>query len=702
MGLLLDPGTPQLDSPEAAAVTAAIVGNNAISGEPTGFRNPSAAIVTAVPGDRTITLTGDTEAYYNGQRIAALVPGWVSPAHAANSAVNLFLGYDGTTFAWGTSWNGRMPIAIGVSNGTTILFYLRECHGLTMDAPTHLHLHSTIGTYKKSGTTISGIQLASTTAANRRPAVSETVLADEDLDTTLPQLAAGSYTRLALTGSAIDAFTTGEAEIIPVTGNQAFYNLNTGGVWSQASAGSNGHTSVWLFAVPVTADTQSQAYRYVWVQGQSIGDLNSQLALTPSSLNLGQLLSASAELICVSQIIVRNQASNWHVVQVRDIIGTRSSQLSILAGNFAPATHPTDPTAHPYTVMTGAFTAVAGGRYQTEGTFGVADPLDPAVNQQYEVLIGSGAATIGGVAHLPSRLPVVRRYDGAAWATLPAVATGGLTVDGTPFSSDFSNVFTAHPTAGIKLPASTIISSTRNINTEFSMVKMVSAVSNPNPAFSVGEYLYCLPSTTTYGARAVFATDNATPWYLFSDGSFLYLSLSTTDTVNCFKSAYQGQFNAGVMTGQGSCSGTVTVSACPLYGNSILFSIALNGVHTNAGNAFVLMSGSALLSGIFFGTIPNGANRFDISMVGARPGTATGTTCRAWLYVANLTTGVSYAWFVSNISLPTLRITKLLSEISTSQNDTIILNVCYANINNVAANGNGTYVSGSALVLTFY
>jgi hypothetical protein len=318
-----------------------------LTGEPTGFLRPDLVTVTGNVTDRTITLTGTTEAYWCGELVTALVPGWVSPVHAENSPINLYLGYDGTAFAWAPDWSGRMPIAIGLSNGTAIVAYIRETHGCVMDAVTHLHLHATVGTYRKSGGGLTGLTLDSATPANRRPIVGTSLLVDEDLETALPAGTA-SYTQFRLTGAAgADVITIGASDIIPTTGTLVNYNQWTGATWQQTSAGANGHVSVWLFAMPVTADAESQAYRYIWVQGQSTGDLASQKALSPVDLNLGKLIAVSPEMICLQQVVVRNQAGDWRVVFARSWTGTRLSLTSGPAGSFAPGSHLLDIYAHP-------------------------------------------------------------------------------------------------------------------------------------------------------------------------------------------------------------------------------------------------------------------------------------------------------------------------------------------------------------------
>ena len=86
------------------------------------------------------------------------------------------------------------------------------------------------------------------------------------------------------------------------------------------------------------------------------------------------------------------------------------------------------------------FTAEVGGRYQVEGTATITDPstrIDEtalAAGDSYEVWIGSGNVTIGGVVYLASRAPIRRRWTGTAWATPLLYSSDAVTFNaGTSF-----------------------------------------------------------------------------------------------------------------------------------------------------------------------------------------------------------------------------------------------------------------------------
>jgi hypothetical protein len=51
--------------------------------------------------------------------------------------------------------------------------------------------------------------------------------------------------------------------------------------------------------------------------------------------------------------------------------------------------------------------------------------------QSYHVFVATGTATIGGVAHGPSRLPIIRIYNGSSWVTLPVTVATNATLNGT-------------------------------------------------------------------------------------------------------------------------------------------------------------------------------------------------------------------------------------------------------------------------------
>jgi hypothetical protein len=82
-------------------------------------------------------------------------------------------------------------------------------------------------------------------------------------------------------------------------------------------------------------------------------------------------------------------------------------------------------------VRSTSFTAVPFARYTTTGTVTVTDPSSPSTGDFYHTTVLSGTATIGGVAHGPSRLPIIRIYNGSSWVTLPVTVATNATLNGT-------------------------------------------------------------------------------------------------------------------------------------------------------------------------------------------------------------------------------------------------------------------------------
>ena len=82
-------------------------------------------------------------------------------------------------------------------------------------------------------------------------------------------------------------------------------------------------------------------------------------------------------------------------------------------------------------VSSANFTAATGTCYVTTATLTVSDPASASTGDNYQVIIGAGTCTIGGVAYAPSRIEVVRYYNGSAWVTSPSVYSDNLTLNGT-------------------------------------------------------------------------------------------------------------------------------------------------------------------------------------------------------------------------------------------------------------------------------
>ena len=309
--------------------------------DPTGFLDPSLASASYDYTTRQITLSGTYEAVWKGSKVDSISGTWVSPAHTATNGV-WFLYYDGANVIWSqTSWTfDKLMIASAYYDGTVNSFGMNEMHGV-MDWRAHRTLHLTTGTFLLSGADMSDYTLNSTTPVNRRPLVSAATVLDEDVSTVINAITLESYNRFYLTGaSAVGTFAFNATDIIPVTGARPNYNQFTGGAWQQTPLSSNAYAAVWLIAIPVTSDANSQKFRYLWVQPQSESTtLGTIQALSPSSVNLNGLSTNVAEIVFVGKVIVRYlgaPTNNWTVISVEKLVGTKISQ-SAVTGNFLTA-----------------------------------------------------------------------------------------------------------------------------------------------------------------------------------------------------------------------------------------------------------------------------------------------------------------------------------------------------------------------------
>jgi len=318
----------------------------------TGFSSPKDVVVAGDATNRIITLTGTTTAYYLGNLVSALVSGWVSTAHNNTPGSNFFLSYDGISFSWTENiFPGfdKVQIASAIwdaSNSTW--FYARECHGLITSPDDHLAQHTTIGTYKYSGGTIPSASyvLNSTTATDRRLNIDQTTIRDEDCPSVLDALTSKLYTKMTLTGASISNFAVETAEIVPVLGNNPYYNLFSTPNWTQVLMANNSVATVWIYAIPVARDTASKKYRYVFVQpqwvtlsaGSSTGQIttavNTEEAREVKSLNLGSLAINNPEMIAIARVTIVYTGSNWSYRNVLLLTGNKYSQIGSPAGNF--------------------------------------------------------------------------------------------------------------------------------------------------------------------------------------------------------------------------------------------------------------------------------------------------------------------------------------------------------------------------------
>ena len=304
----------------------------------TGFENPIDTLVAYEATTRTVILTGDVSAYWQGNPMTSIDPtfvsGWESAPHDVPVGIQtFFLYFNGTDFVWSnTPWTfDLLQIALIFRDGVN--FGIRECHGL-LDQYTHDIIHKVIGTRMTSGGDLTGFTLNSTTAANRRPLIASALVEDEDLPTVLDALATPSYSWFSLSSADTIAITQAQTEIISITGNQPNYNQFTGGNWVQTPFPVNAYAKIFVFAIPVSDSVGCQPNRFIFVQPQTVNtSLETIQNLTTGSVNLAGLAPAINEFVYFAEVIIRFTSGNWQLISVAKITGSQIGQ-AVLSGNF--------------------------------------------------------------------------------------------------------------------------------------------------------------------------------------------------------------------------------------------------------------------------------------------------------------------------------------------------------------------------------
>ena len=331
-----------------------------ITKEFTGFSDPSAAAagMTYDPTTQKITITGVWAAYFQGAVIAALTSGWVSDAHPNTTGHTYWLYHDGAAFAWMTdAFPGFDKVLIAtVHYGVTNKFACCECHGLNMPYTVHQSEHNTMGTYRLSGGTLAGYTLSSTTAAERRPSVSQSVLMDEDLPITNLALADnGPYTQLWIDGPTESVSALADADIVRLSGANPYYNSYSAPNWGQTLMPANSVATVWLIGIPTTKDATSQAFRLTWKEPQWITQatsgaaphmaqaLASELQRLPSELVFGDLFTLLPEFIPMARVCIAYTGGDWTIVSVSNLTGNKYSLVGSPAGFYLASVTATAP-----------------------------------------------------------------------------------------------------------------------------------------------------------------------------------------------------------------------------------------------------------------------------------------------------------------------------------------------------------------------
>ena len=295
----------------ASPALASLIASQNAAKDPTGFESPDLVTVSYDSTARTVTLTqaGGVAFWWRGQRTLLASP-WTSSAHT-NATGSFFLSStDGTTFTWSNSaWAfSDIQVAYILRDASFGYLALREVHGISQSWGTHEEFHRTTGTYRVSGGSLTAgtylVQPATPTDAGNTFGIDACVIADEDLQTTIPLLTEGLYTTSRLVGTT----PTTSTENLPFRRGTNYPLINLAGAETESQTGR--FFSVWAFAVPATADAASQAFRWLMVQPQrQYTSLASAQAEQVSEVSLGDLTGLLPEFCASAKITFGTNAS---------------------------------------------------------------------------------------------------------------------------------------------------------------------------------------------------------------------------------------------------------------------------------------------------------------------------------------------------------------------------------------------------------
>jgi hypothetical protein len=322
---------------------------HAATKEPTGFEDPSAVAVSYDSTARTVTLTqtGGVVYWYRGAKYTLASP-WTSAAHTATAGAWFLAFGAGGTMSWSSSpWSfeSNGPVAyVNYDTPTGTTFALREVHGL-MPWQTHQELHETIGTYRRSGGTLTGgtyaLQPASPTDADNTPGFDAAVIADEDCPTTVPAWTQGSYTQMRVAAGGAVAFRTAQSFLVQNGTTYPLINDPTTGAETETVTGR--YFNCWQILVPVTSDAGSQAYRVLILQPQAaystLGEAQSEQF---AAMSLGTLANLSPEYVAYAKITLRTNAAytgatgRCRIEAVAYLTGSRSGSTTTSTGIWEP------------------------------------------------------------------------------------------------------------------------------------------------------------------------------------------------------------------------------------------------------------------------------------------------------------------------------------------------------------------------------
>ena len=276
---LLASGTPEPGSVPVVDPTGRFTSFGPFVGaarEPSGVLDRTESTISVDDGTRTLTLTpvGASFDYYaSGEKVTISTPQtcvWtdVDGLH--------FIYFSGgvlthSTTPWSLDDPAIVPIAALLWDATANKSIpLEERHGLIMDRATHRYLHRTHGTRLVSGGAITSgtyaVAGAAPSNADNSFGVDQTIIADEDIESTLAALTDGSAIGRLWRDGASGVWRWDTSTVFPKVGATGTYIAKNvlSGTWQLVDLAPNNFVSWWLVAIPVVGST----YRFALVIGQ--------------------------------------------------------------------------------------------------------------------------------------------------------------------------------------------------------------------------------------------------------------------------------------------------------------------------------------------------------------------------------------------------------------------------------------------------
>jgi hypothetical protein len=345
--------------------------------------------------DRKVTVTAKSGSTFtiwvSGSPVVVSSP-HVSTAHSATTA-SYFYSHDGSGFAWSTSfWDlmTKAPVALVYYEATTAASGVGflETHTVSRDPAIHRRLHEVEGTALVSGGVLSGYTLNTDSDAGVTFGISECVVADEDLHTTIAALTdASSYTiwyRLGVSG-----YWTWTTNTLPWT-VATYPKLNTfSTTWDLRAMESGDFGTYYVLATP----SVTSGHGFIVIPGQTIY-ANEALANaeTFSSLSLSGLAGgALQEFVLLAKIVVGTLASYG---------GTSKSRVKSVTSYTGTRVSATSSTSTQHNALSGLQGGVAGSYYHLT-TGGTSFPASPFVGMNFlrtdlgETFVWDGANWLG-------------------------------------------------------------------------------------------------------------------------------------------------------------------------------------------------------------------------------------------------------------------------------------------------------------------